>query len=56
MLCLSALSRYPTQDEQVAFRSFIRPTRASTRKNASVGGFQDIFWAYLNSSEFILIH
>ncbi|MEO1996245.1 MAG: DUF1549 domain-containing protein [Planctomycetaceae bacterium] len=56
MLCLSALSRYPTQNEQVAFRSFMRPTRASARKNASVGGFQDIFWAYLNSSEFILIH
>lgn len=49
MLCLSALSRYPTQDEQAAFSNFVR-------KNASVGGFQDIFWAYLNSSEFILIH
>ena len=57
-LCLAALSRYPTPQELAAARKLIQTRRAADAKNprASVEAMQDIFWAYLNSNEFILVH
>ncbi len=60
-LCLSALSRYPTSKEIAAVRKMLRDQvarrpRGSNSQLAVVTGLQDVFWAYLNSNEFILIH
>lgn len=64
-LCLAALSREPTTKELAAFRKLLRE-RSGARSSAAPGrpaprdalvdGLQDVFWAYLNSNEFILIH
>lgn len=60
-LCLSALSREPTPQELAAVRKLLRQrlstakTRAA-REAAVVETLQDIFWAYLNSNEFVLVH
>ena len=51
-LCLATLSRYPSQKELQVLRKLIHDGTAS-RPNA---GWQDALWAYLNSSEFILVH
>lgn len=58
-LCVAALSRYPTGRELATARSLIRTRMASQRKTPQAArreALQDIFWAYLNSSEFILVH
>ena len=60
-ISLAALSRRPSREELTAVRRLIaenvssRPTGvdAVTARRASM---QDLFWAYLNSNEFILIH
>ena len=58
-LCLAALSREPNRQEIQVFRKILRD-RISSRPDgtsiqiASVEGLQDVLWAYLNSSEFIL--
>ncbi len=51
-LCLATLTRYPTPKEQQALRRLVHEGTGS-RTNA---GWQDALWAYLNSSEFVLVH
>ena len=58
-LFLAALSRYPTPTELAAFRKLLREqtaARGGNRKQAQAEALQDLFWAFLNSSEFILVH
>lgn len=60
-LCLAALSRYPTSKETSALRKALheRVARAPRSQNRDVllaEGYQDVFWAFLNSNEFVLVH
>ena len=60
-LSLAALSRYPTPKELAALRKTLheRVTKAPRSQNRDVlmaEGFQDVFWAFLNSNEFVLVH
>ncbi len=62
-LCLAALSRYPTSRELASIRNLLRergvytlPANSPQRNAAMLQGLQDVFWAYLNSNEFILVH
>lgn len=61
-LSLAVLSRYPTADELEAIRGHIRTsvrikTQAGMPPRAAVNeSLRDVFWAYLNSSEFIVNH
>lgn len=52
-LCLATLSRYPTPKEQQALR---RMVHEGTTSRTNPAGWQDALWAYLNSSEFVLVH
>ncbi len=56
-LALAALSRQPTAHETEAVRQLIVDnSRTQNPEQAVSSGLQDLFWAYLNSNEFILIH
>ncbi|MBD3672696.1 MAG: DUF1549 domain-containing protein [Planctomycetaceae bacterium] len=57
-LALSALTRYPTDREMSLIRKMVAQNVANSRnqKNAYTQSLQDVFWAYLNSSEFVLVH
>jgi hypothetical protein len=61
-LSLAALSRYPTAKETTALRRLLheqvtaRTSTGASRQAATAEALQDVFWALLNSSEFILIH
>lgn len=59
-IALATLSRKPTPQELAAVRKLIREHAAQKRgadaSTATALGLQDLFWAYLNSNEFILIH
>ena len=60
-LCLAALSRQPTPKEMAAFRKLLRERtakapRTQNREVVLAEGLQDVFWAYLNSNEFVLVH
>ncbi|MEX0704281.1 MAG: DUF1549 and DUF1553 domain-containing protein [Planctomycetales bacterium] len=56
-LCLAALSRHPTPQELTAIRRLLRPDpRAADRRVAATKGYEDLFWALLNSSEFAHVH
>lgn len=56
-LCLAALSRYPTAHELAAARKLLQSRRKiSNNPRATTEALQDIFWAFLNSNEFILVH
>lgn len=56
-LCLAALSRYPSSQELAAARKLIQSRRKSSNTpRATTEALQDIFWAFLNSNEFILVH
>lgn len=52
-LCLATLTRYPTPKEQQALRRLVHE---GTTSRANPAGWQDALWAYLNSSEFVLVH
>lgn len=52
-LCLATLTRYPTPKEQQVLRRLVHEGTGS-RTNPT--GWQDALWAYLNSSEFVLVH
>lgn len=52
-LCLATLTRYPSPKELQALRRLIHEG-TGTRPNPA--GWQDAMWAYLNSSEFVLVH
>ncbi len=59
-VALATLSRKPTPQELAAVRKLIRDhvgqKRGPEAQAATTAGLQDLFWAYLNSNEFILIH
>jgi hypothetical protein len=59
-LYLSALSRYPTRKERTLAIRVVSDTMAKSRDrepiDAYTDAYQDIFWALLNSSEFVLNH
>jgi hypothetical protein len=52
-LYLSALSRQPTKNEMAKLTQFFRTRRTDAERLA---GYQDLYWALLNSNEFIFIH
>ena len=49
-LYMSALSRLPTSKEIAAARSLVKKAKTP------IEGYQDLFWALLNSNEFIFNH
>jgi hypothetical protein len=55
-LYLSAVSRYPNQRETKLAAMLLQDTLASSKDKDPIAGYQDIFWALLNSSEFVLNH
>jgi hypothetical protein len=62
-LSLAALSRYPTPKEMAALKRLLRSgpaQRAPRDRQRHVAshhqGLEDVYWAFLNSSEFILNH
>ncbi|HUG19822.1 MAG TPA: hypothetical protein VMM56_12640, partial [Planctomycetaceae bacterium] len=59
-LCMSALTREPTDQELAAFRKILstryRGVPPRQRNEVVAQGLQDVFWAYLNSSEFVAVH
>ena len=61
-LSLAALTRYPSSRELAELKRLVKErTRFLTSQNvppqtAVQQSYQDIYWAYLNSNEFILIH
>jgi hypothetical protein len=59
-LALSALTRYPTDREMTMIRKMVSQNVANSRNGQQreryAQSLQDIFWAYLNSSEFVLVH
>jgi hypothetical protein len=55
----AAVSRKATSDELAAVKRLIRDRRTKRKQpmqQATAETLQDLMWAYLNSSEFILIH
>lgn len=61
-LCLAVLSRPPTANELTNMRKLVRQdaaqiaSRGTNRQTAEADGYQDLFWALLNSNEFSVIH
>ena len=59
-LALSALTRYPTNREMSLIRKMVTQNVANSpiqkQRDAYAQSLQDVFWAYLNSSEFVLVH
>jgi hypothetical protein len=55
-LYLAALSRYPTAKEKQLAQMLLTDTIAKSKEKNPIDGYQDIFWALLNSSEFVLNH
>lgn len=61
-LSLAALSRYPSSREMTELKRLVKErTRYLTAHNVPLQtaiqqSYQDVYWAYLNSNEFILIH
>jgi hypothetical protein len=61
-LCLAVLSRPPTTSELANMRKLVRQDVAqitaqrANRQIADAEGFQDLFWALLNSNEFSVVH
>jgi hypothetical protein len=60
-IALAALSRMPSRQESTAVRKLIRDSASRSKVPADQqlamrSGLQDLFWACLNSNEFILIH
>lgn len=53
-LYLASLNRAPTSDEMGRIRKVL--SSAPVKNKAPIGYYQDIFWALLNCSEFILNH
>ncbi len=53
-LCLATLTRFPSPKEQQAIRKLVHEGAIASARSAA--GWQDALWAYLNSSEFILVH
>lgn len=56
-VALAALTREPTDEERRAFRAHYRQlSRSLPGRQALPQAIEDMMWAYLNSSEFVLVH
>ena len=56
-VALATLTRNPTADERRAFRMHYRQlAQHQSSRRAMPQAIEDIMWAYLNSSEFVLVH
>jgi hypothetical protein len=61
-LCLAVLSRQPSPSELAAMRKLIRDdssprgSKNGSKSTTGAEGYQDLFWALLNSNEFALVH
>jgi hypothetical protein len=56
LLCLATWSRYPSSNELASMRKLIREaTNSRGHREVPNEAFQDLFWALLNSNEFILV-
>lgn len=61
-MCLAVLSRPPTTSELTQMRKLVRQdsiqiaARGANRPRAETEGYQDLFWALLNSNEFSVVH
>ncbi len=57
-LCLATLSREPTERELNTFRRHLQQSRSrgGDPQSAATEALRDVFWAYLNSSEFAVNH
>lgn len=55
-LYLAAVSRYPTNKEKQLAQMLLNDTMAKSKDKNPIDAYQDIFWALLNSSEFVLNH
>ena len=55
-LYLAAVSRYPTAKEKTLAVKVLQDTMAKSKDKDPIEAYQDIFWALLNSSEFVLNH
>lgn len=53
-LCRAALSRDPRRSEMTAFQSAVK--RRGDGKKTDPSAFEDLFWSYLNSTEFSVNH
>ncbi|MEZ6123585.1 MAG: DUF1549 domain-containing protein [Planctomycetaceae bacterium] len=53
---LSLLTRHPTSKEEEVFRSHYRRLARKNPTVAMPSAIEDMMWAYLNSSEFVMIH
>ena len=55
-LYLAALSRYPSPKEKTLAGQLLQDTLIRSKDKDPIDAYQDIFWALLNSSEFVLNH
>ncbi len=57
-VCQATLSREPTERELNTFRRHVQQakSRSSDPRAATAEALKDVFWAYLNSSEFVVNH
>jgi hypothetical protein len=55
-LYLVAVSRRPTEKEKTLAHRLIQDTLAKSKDKDPIDAYQDILWALLNSSEFVLNH
>jgi Protein of unknown function (DUF1549)/Protein of unknown function (DUF1553) len=55
-LYLAALARYPSNKEKQLAQVLLNDTMAKSKDKNPLDAYQDIFWALLNSSEFVLNH
>ncbi len=61
-MCLAVLSRPPSTSELAQMRKLVRQdsiqiaARGANRPLAESEGYQDLFWALLNSNEFSVVH
>lgn len=53
---LAMLTREPTSQEETVFRRHYRRLSQQKSGTAMVAAIEDMMWAYLNSSEFVLVH
>ncbi len=56
-ICMATVSRQPTEDEVKAFRHRVRTLNGEVPEEDVLRiALEDMFWAYLNSTEFSLNH
>ncbi|MEZ6130853.1 MAG: DUF1553 domain-containing protein [Planctomycetaceae bacterium] len=56
LVALAMVNREPTSEEEAAFRQRTRDLRRHQPATAVITAVEDMMWAYLNSSEFVLVN